>query len=453
MTTDDRGRLVYTVAELNGSVRLLLSSHFGTIWVEGEISNLSFPASGHWYFSLKDADAQVRCAMFRGAARGVGFRPENGMRVLARAQVSLYEPRGDYQLVADFLEPAGDGALRRAFEQLKQKLAAEGLFETSRKRPVPQLPRAIGVITSPTGAAIRDILTVLRRRFPAIPVVLYPSVVQGSDAKGEIVRALALADRHGQADVIILARGGGSLEDLWAFNEETVARAMAACSRPIITGIGHETDVTIADFVADLRAATPSAAAESASPDQAEWLGRLRQRQVRLQQRMAAILEGQGQRLRFLAHRMGQAHPQQRLQRQGQRLDELESRLLRSITVAVDRRSARFMTLEARLLAHHPRVRLQAAELKWREAERRLGVAMALTLERLSRRSAELAHRLNSASPLATLARGYAIVSRVQDGNIVRGIADVRPGETLDTRLADGRFTSRVERVDSEPEV
>jgi exodeoxyribonuclease VII large subunit len=445
VTTDDRGRTVYTVAELNGSVRLLLASHFGTVWVEGEISNLSFPSSGHWYFSLKDADAQVRCAMFRGAARGVGFRPENGMRVLVRAQVSLYEPRGDYQLVADYLEQAGDGALRRAFEQLKQKLAAEGLFEPARKRPIPQLPRAIGVVTSATGAAIRDILSVLKRRFPAIPVILYPTAVQGSEAKTEIARALALADRLRHVEVIILARGGGSLEDLWAFNEETVARAIAACALPIISGIGHETDVTIADFVADLRAPTPSAAAEAASPDQAEWLGRLRQREARLHQRMGVVLTGQGQRLGFLSHRLRQAHPSQRLQRHGQRLDELELRLLRALTAAAERRTGSLATLEARLLRHHPRLQVQAAELRRRGLEQRLEAAMTLSLERLIRHSGALAQRLHSVSPLATLARGYAIVSRADDGVIVRSVQDVKLGDAVDARLADGRLQCRVE--------
>lgn len=444
MTTDDRGRIVYSVAELNGSVRLLLASHFGTIWVEGEISNLSLPASGHWYFSLKDADAQVRCAMFRGATRGVGFRPENGMRVLVRAQVGLYEPRGDYQLVADYLEQAGDGALRRAFEQLKLKLAAEGLFEPSRKRPIPKLPRAIGVITSPTGAAVRDILSVLKRRFPAIPVVIYPAAVQGAEAKTEIVRALACADRLRQCDVLILARGGGSLEDLWAFNEEPVARAMAACSLPIVSGIGHETDVTIADFVADLRAPTPSVAAEAASPDQAEWLGRLWQLEGRLYQRVGAVLAGQVQRLGFLFHRLRQAHPSQRLQRHAQRLDELDLRLRRALKTAAERRSGVLATLEARLLRHHPRIQVEAAEQRRQHLERRLGAAMALGLERMSRRSGMLAQRLQSVSPLATLGRGYAIVSRA-DGTIVRSVGDVDHGDVLQTRLADGCVTSRVE--------
>ena len=445
MNVDDRGRNVYTVAELNGSVRLLLASHFGTVWVEGEISNLAFPASGHWYFTLKDADAQIRCALFRGAARAVGFRPENGMRVLARAQVSLYEPRGEYQLVVDCLEAAGDGALRRAFEQLKQKLAAEGLFDASRKRPCPPLPRAIGVVTSPSGAAIRDILSVLQRRFPAIPVVLYPAAVQGADARQEIVRALALADHLRQVDVIILARGGGSLEDLWAFNEEMVARAIAACSLPIISGVGHETDVSIADFVADLRAETPSAAAAAASPDQAEWLARLRQGEARLRQRMDGIVAGQAQRLAFLSHRLRQAHPLQRLQRHGQRLDELELRLRRALRAGAERRRGLIATLEARLLRHHPQARLQAAQLRWHGLDQRLQAVLAVNLERGKRRSGELAQRLNSVSPLATLARGYAIVNRADDGTLVRSVEQVKPGDRIETRLADGSFTSRVE--------
>ena len=258
-------RKIYTVSQLNRETGQLLSRHFLSIRVEGEISNLSTPASGHVYFSLKDANAQVRCAMFKNQRRRGGFKPENGKQVIVTAEVSLYEPRGDYQLIVEHIEEAGDGALRRAFDALKLKLSAEGLFDAANKQSLPALPKAIGVITSPSGAAIRDILTVLQRRFPAIPVIIYPTAVQGTNAQHEIAGAIAIANKSWQCDVLILARGGGSLEDLWAFNEEKVARAIATSSIPIISGIGHETDFTIADFAADLRAPTPSAAAEHAS--------------------------------------------------------------------------------------------------------------------------------------------------------------------------------------------
>ena len=321
MKATDTPRTIYTVTELNGSVRLLLSGHFGTVWVEGEISNLAQPTSGHLYFTLKDRDAQVRCALFRGSARFLTFRPANGMQVLARANVSLYEPRGEYQLTVDYLEEAGDGALRRAFDALKARLSAEGLFDAARKQPIPKPPRCLGVITSPTGAAVRDILTVLKRRFPALPVIVFPVKVQGEEAKHDIVRALALAGRSGLCDALILARGGGSLEDLWAFNEEIVARAIAACPLPVVSGVGHETDLTITDLVADLRSPTPSAAAEAVSPDAAEWLARFARLEGRLRQHWRVALGRQAQTLDFLSRRLRQAHPEKQMQRQAQRLD------------------------------------------------------------------------------------------------------------------------------------
>lgn len=445
MSAFESVRTVYTVSELNGSVRLLLSSHFGAIWVEGEVSNLASPSSGHLYFTLKDSDAQVRCAMFRGNARGLGLRLEGGMQVLVRAQVSLYEPRGDYQLIVDYLEEAGDGALRRAFELLKQKLAAEGLFDPERKKPIPALPQTLGVITSPTGAAIRDILTVLKRRFPGLPVIVYPVKVQGSEAKHEIVRALALADELSQCDVLILARGGGALEDLWAFNEEIVARAIAACSIPVVTGIGHETDTTIADWVADLRAATPSAAAAAVSPDQAEWLARFERLERQLQQSLRNQLSMVGQRLQFLQKRLVQAHPEKVLQRHAQRLDELELRLRRSIQVQGERRAGLIAGLVARLYRHHPRYQLELAEIRVSALEHRLKALMIGSLERQHQRVILAGQRLQSVSPLATLSRGYAIASRKDDGKLIHCVNDVKAGDLIETRLADGTLTSCVE--------
>ena len=281
---------ILTVTQLNRATSQLLDNHFLSIFVEGEISNFSAPSSGHLYFSLKDANAQVRCAMFKSQQRRLSFTPSNGKQVVIKARVSLYEPRGDFQLIVEHIEEAGDGALRRAFEALKIKLTAEGLFDTAHKNALPLLPQAIGIITSPTGAAIRDIITVLRRRFTAIPVIIYPVSVQGNNAKHEIVKAISLANERNECDVLILGRGGGSLEDLWAFNEEIVARAIFSSTIPIISAVGHETDITIADFVADHRAATPSAAAEHASPDQQEWLTRFNYLENHLKQQLTRKL-------------------------------------------------------------------------------------------------------------------------------------------------------------------
>ena len=438
MHTPTSPRTVYTVTELNGSVRLLLSSHFGTIWVEGEISNLALPSSGHWYFTLKDQDAQVRCALFRGPARGLGFRPANGMRVLARAQVSLYEPRGDYQLIVDYLEESGDGALRRAFEALKAKLAAEGLFDAARKQPIPVPPTCLGVITSPTGAAVRDILSVLKRRFPALPVILFPVKVQGNEAKHDIARAIATADRLQLCDALILARGGGSLEDLWAFNEEIVARAMAACSIPILSGVGHETDLTIADLVADLRAPTPSAAAEAVSPDGGEWLTRFIRLESRLQQQIGLKLRHERQATGNLLKRLQLAHPEKQMQRNAQRLDELELRLHRAVISGLSRSDAKLRTLRARLGSRHPAQRIQLLATRQGALSRRLSAATGRLLELRRQALQASGEKLHAVSPLATLQRGYAIASRARDGEILRHIDDVETSEAVEIRLTDG---------------
>lgn len=447
MKLEIRNRIVYSVSELNGAVRLLLSTHFGTLWVEGEISNLAQPSSGHLYFTLKDQDAQVRCAMFRGSARDLGFRPENGGRVVVRAQVGLYEPRGDYQLVVDYMEEAGDGALRRAFEALKLKLAGEGLFDPARKKKLPTLPACIGVVTSPSGAAVHDILSVLKRRFPALPVIVFPVKVQGTEAKREIARALALADRLELCDLLILARGGGSLEDLWAFNEEIVARAMAACKIPIIAGIGHETDVTIADLVADLRAPTPSAAAEAAAPDASEWLARFIRLEARLAHHLRLLLSRQGQSLLHLRKRLQQAHPHKQIQRNAQRLDELEMRLGRAVRAAAASREAKLHTLSARLHRHHPEPRLHLLASRQAELSRRLAAAIGNLLQRRQQTMTAAGEKLHAVSPLATLARGFTITTRAEDGTILRSAREVEIGEPIETRLFEGTLLSRVERI------
>jgi len=445
-------RTVYTVTELNGSVRLLLSSHFGIIWVEGEISNLAQPSSGHLYFTLKDQDAQVRCALFRGPAKSLVFRPANGMRVLARAQVSLYEPRGEYQLIVDYLEEAGDGALRRAFEALKTKLSTEGLLDAERKKTIPVPPTCLGVITSPTGAAVRDIITVLKRRFPALPVILFPVRVQGTEAKHDIVRAIALADRLQCCDALILARGGGSLEDLWAFNEEIVARAMAACSIPIVSGVGHETDLTIADLVADLRASTPSAAAEAVSPDGGEWLARFIRLEGRLRHQMRIRLKHEEELLAHVLKRLQQAHPERQMQRNAQRLDELELRLNRAVLANLSKRDAKLQTLTAKLDNQHPAQRIKLLETRQGALSRRLAVAMTSQLERRRQTIKASGEKLHAVSPLATLERGYAIASRSRDGKILRAINDATLSELLEVRLTDGVLIGKVmDKRGSEP--
>jgi exodeoxyribonuclease VII large subunit len=349
-------RNTLTVTELNRATSQLLNEHLFSVLVEGEISNLSAPSSGHLYFSLKDSNAQVRCAMFKTQQRKLSFKPENGKQVIVKAQVSLYEPRGDFQLIIEHLEEAGDGALRRAFDLLKVKLSEEGLFSPATKQSIPALPGTIGIITSPSGAAIRDILTVLKRRFTAVPIIVYPVAVQGHNAKHEIAKAIALANEQQLCDVLILGRGGGSLEDLWAFNEELVARAIFASQIPIISAVGHETDITIADFVADLRAATPSAAAEHASPDQQEWLSKYSQINARLTELLQRQLSKKKETLSWLEKRLQQQHPGQKLLRNAQRLDEIELKLTQAIQIKIRHNNQVIAAKIATLWQYDPRI-------------------------------------------------------------------------------------------------
>jgi exodeoxyribonuclease VII large subunit len=437
-------RDIYSVSRLNREVRALLDTHFPLLWVEGEISNLSRPSSGHLYFSLKDRDAQVRCAMFKMRNQLLAFAPADGVQVLVRARISLYEPRGDYQLVVEHMEEAGDGLLRRAFEELKKRLSGEGLFDPAHKKPLPRLPHCIGVVTSPTGAAIRDILSILRRRFPAIPVLIYPVAVQGAAAAPEIVRAIRRAGKSQDCDVLIVARGGGSLEDLWAFNEEAVARAIYDCPIPVVSGVGHETDVTIADFVADHRAATPSAAAELVSPNGEEWLQAFITLENRLALQMKRQQQSKAQALQWLSKRLTQQHPGRRLRDQGQRLDELEQRLNHAWRSHLHHAAARLNTLSAQLHRHDPSRRLQHLQLQRDNLSRRLVQTMKATLEQRRQKLAGLGRALDAVSPLATLSRGYAIVKRLPDGAIVRAAEAVNLGDRIETRVAQGRLVSTV---------
>ncbi|MBI5463030.1 MAG: exodeoxyribonuclease VII large subunit [Gammaproteobacteria bacterium] len=445
---DDRD--IYSVGRLNAEARALLEGAFPLIWVQGELSNVSRPSSGHLYFTLKDASAQIRCAMFRGNNRFLRFRPEDGAQVVVRANLSLYEARGDYQLIVQSMEAAGDGALQRTFEALKQKLAAEGLFDAAHKVDLPALPRRIGVITSPTGAAIRDILSVLARRFPAIPVLVYPVPVQGQGAGAEIAATIRRADARRDCDVLIVARGGGSLEDLWAFNEEIVARAIYDCGLPIVSGVGHEVDFTIADFVADRRAPTPSVAAEMVSPDRNEWLNQLRALDAELYKRLARRIERLGERLAWLGKRLQQQHPGQRLRQRAQRLDELEQRLHRATYSALHRRTARLATVHAQLQRHHPGARLQHLRDLHSALARRLNVAVQTQLKQLRQHLAAFARALDTVSPLATLERGYAIVT-LSDGRVLHDAQHVRPGDSIEARLARGRLRCSVDAIEPPP--
>lgn len=439
-------RDVYSVSRLNAEARSVLEGSFPLLWVEGEISNLARPSSGHWYFSLKDSHAQVRCAMFRQRNQLLRFRPTDGMQVLMRVRISLYEGRGDFQLLVEHMEEAGSGALQKAFEMLKQRLHTEGLFDAAHKKPLPYLPTCIGVVTSPTGAALRDILTVLARRFPAIPVIIHPVAIQGAGAREQIAAAIRLANRRQECDVLIVGRGGGSLEDLWAFNEEVVARAIHASVLPVVSAVGHEIDFTISDFVADQRAPTPSAAAELLSPDQGEFHARLLQLRIRLSQNMQRQLRHARQQLESLQQRL--RHPGRRLQDISQRLDELELRLLRGQEHFLRHRQTQLAALDAQLARHTPVHRLQQLHEQTSALQHRLQQAMARQQERLQQRLQQCMLTLDAVSPLATLERGYAILTDSQQ-RILRKAGQIGPGERVQARLAQGTIICRVEDVET----
>lgn len=421
---------------------MLLEKSFPLIWVEGEISNIARPSSGHVYFSLKDNVAQIRCAMFAIRSRLVNFTIENGQHVIVRGKISLYEGRGDYQLIAEHIEEAGSGALQRAYDELKQRLATEGLFDPIYKKKIPSLPKAIGVITSSTGAAIRDILSVLKRRFAPIPVYIYPTMVQGQAAASQIVQAIKLANQHSQCDVLILARGGGSIEDLWPFNEEIVARAIFVSALPIVSGIGHEIDFTIADFVADQRAPTPSAAAELCSPDSQEWqvtLGRLAQR---LQQQMLNTLRLHTQTVLWLSKRI--QHPGQRLREQSQRLDDLEQRLYRAHQHSLRYLSSALAELTAKLQSYTPIIHIERFKTQQGILYHRLIQAMHYQIEQQKLRFVHLSHSLETVSPLATLQRGYTIARQTKTRKLITRVADTQIADTIDILLADGQLNCTV---------
>lgn len=484
-------RDIYTPGRLNKEARMILERGLPSLWMEGEISNLSRPSSGHWYFSLKDESAQLRCAMFRQKNLGARFTPKDGMHVLTRGRVSLYEPRGEYQFIADYMEEAGEGVLRRRFEQLKNKLAAEGLFDANRKKALPRLPKRIGVVTSPTGAAVRDVLNILRRRFCTIPVLIYPVQVQGATAAGQIASTIRMASTRAECDVLIVARGGGSLEDLWAFNEEVVARAIFDCQIPVVSGVGHEVDFTIADFVADVRAPTPSGAAEIVAPDCNEWTRSVDLLGRRARTAMVRNMAARQQQVVWLERRLAQVHPGVELRQKAQRLDDLEQRLSRCMRHGLFQRRSALVELAAHLRQRSPALRVSAARGRLEIARKTLGTSlqrcvsvaesrlrhaasnlrqhspaarivalrrrveiadrsMETTLQRqlrkLEARFKLAAGKLNTVSPLATLQRGYAIVTDAQ-GTVVTDATAVSKGDMIQTRLSRGTLQARVEQI------
>ncbi|HCG7440219.1 TPA: exodeoxyribonuclease VII large subunit [Vibrio parahaemolyticus] len=434
---------IFTVSRLNAEVRLLLENEMGIVWLVGEISNFSAPVSGHWYLTLKDSRAQVKCAMFRGNNRRVTFKPANGNQVLVKARLSLYEPRGDYQLIIESMQPEGDGRLQQEFEELKMKLAAEGLFAQTNKLPLPEHPKRVGIITSKTGAALYDILDVLKRRDPSLPVVIYPTMVQGDDAAIQIAQAIGRANSRNECDVLIVGRGGGSLEDLWCFNNEILARTIAASQIPIISAVGHEVDMTIADFVADVRAPTPSAAAELVSRDNSHKDQSLVAKQHKLASAMRYYLAQQKQQSAQLLHRLERQHPSYQLQRQSQQLDELAMRLRRAMQRFIDTRQQAVERKHHRLQLNSPIKHLAQQKSRLERVEHKLMDAMDRKLLTMRHQLAIAAEKLDTVSPLATLKRGYSI-TQTDQGKVVTSADDVKTGDLLVTRLANGEIHSTV---------
>ena len=433
---------IWTVSALNFEVKTLLSRGLGTLWIEGEISNFARPASGHWYFTLKDDKAQCRAAMFRGRNSRVGFQPANGQKVLLRAQVTLYEARGEYQLIVDHLEDAGVGELMRRYEQLKAQLAQEGLFDSALKKPLPAHPRKIALVTSATGAAIRDVLSVIARRAPHIPIVVFPTPVQGENAAGQIRQALQRVLDYGECDVVLLVRGGGSLEDLWSFNDEALARDIVAYPLPLVTGVGHEVDFTIADFVADLRAPTPSVAAESITPDINELMQSIDDRVARLLGQVEWRLGKARERLGYLQKALDQQHPTRQFAQSKLLLEHAYASILRQQRAMLVEQGHRLRLCQSTLAQHHPGVKIAqlrehlARLLENHQAAMRQKLLLAHHQLSLQGRS------LDTLSPLKTLARGFAAVNKGE--KLVTSVKQLASGDAVSIRLADGAAEAKI---------
>lgn len=440
-------RTILTVSKLNRLAKNVLEAEIGQVWLSAEISNFVMASSGHWYFTLKDERAQIKAAMFKGANQRVVKRPKEGDKILVRANISLYEPRGDYQLIVEFMEPEGEGQLKQQFEQLKIKLAAEGLFAHEHKKPLPAAVLKVGVITSATGAALHDILTVLKRRNPAIEVVIYPTQVQGDAAVAQICQAISVANQRDEVQVLIVGRGGGSLEDLWCFNHENVARAIFASNLPIISAVGHEVDVSIADFVADLRAPTPSAAAELVSRDQSSLNLAVQTLRERLHKLLRSQLNELGYQQQLMVQQLQRNHPQKQLQQQYQYVDQLSQRLEKTLQTKLKQEQSQQHNLQNRLAQHNPAKLIERQTKVVSELQNRLGHSWQQVFSRKQQSLANASHLLNTVSPLSTLARGYSI--SFKQGEIVRSVKQVSQGDSLDLRLADGEVQATVSRIET----
>jgi exodeoxyribonuclease VII large subunit len=440
-------RKIWSVMELTSRISNVLAAQFSNLWVEGEVSNYHAAQSGHLYFTLKDAKAQVKCVCFKSQAMRLKFRPEDGLKLIVRGSISVYEPRGEYQIYVEHIEPSGVGALQLAFEQLKKRLEAEGLFDEARKKPLPMLPRRIGVVTSPKGAAVRDIIRILRRRFPNLHLIVYPVRVQGDGAAEDIVAALQYFNRKRLADVILLARGGGSIEDLWAFNEEIVARAIAACRIPVVSGVGHETDFTIADFVADVRASTPSAAAEIVVQSRQEFQRHLQELEHKISQQMRYLLLEFRHHLKELATHMGFRRLEDLLRRHRQQTDELTSRLGVALQVRIERLRHRYTIAGTRIASFDLRARIRTFGLRLVQRSAELGVRIERLLVAKIQLLERLRLQLEERSPLRVLERGYSICTDAE-GNVVRAADQVSIGAEVSIQLARGRLGAEVRRRD-----
>lgn len=435
---------ILTVTQLNNSVKQILEYEFSGIWLIGELSNFVQPSSGHWYFTLKDKSAQVKCAMFRGNNRSVSLRPADGMQVIVRARVSLYTPRGDYQLIVEHMEPAGDGLLKQQFEQLKAALAAQGLFNHQDKRPIPQNVQRVGIITSPTGAAVKDILTVLHRRAPQLKVIIYPALVQGEQAEYQLISALNTANERNEVDVIILGRGGGSLEDLWCFNSEALAHAIYNSGLPIVSAVGHEVDVTISDHVSDVRAATPSAAAELVSPDNNEQTSKLTSLTTRLHHAVAAQLKHSRFALSQGNNNLMRHHPLNKLQLQSQRLDHLSIKLDNAIKQKLAEHKRTTERQLQKLLESSPDKLVNKHQQNVQLLTQKLEQLVTSALKAKRYESAALVGKLDALSPLKVLNRGYSITSEQDSGGVISHAHQVKKGDVINTQLADGTIKSQV---------
>lgn len=479
---------IYAVSRLVREARVALEGSFQLIWVEGEISNLAMPGSGHVYFTLKDEAAQVRCAMFKTRNRNVRFTPKNGMQVLLRVRVTLYEGRGEFQLVVEHMQEAGSGALQHAYEALKYRLGEEGLFDQAHKKPLPSLPASIGIVSSPDGAAVHDILTVLNRRFPAANVILYPVAVQGSDSAKQIAQAINIANTRHECDVLIVSRGGGSLEDLWSFNDEKVARAIFACEIPVISAVGHEVDFTIADFVADVRAPTPSAAAELAVPDSIQWLAKIQSHSRRLHLLMAHRLQNERRHLSYLQQRLPQPqvtinqqmqkldrlqqqlkrnylhvlndkrqqldywsvrlkHPQEKIEIQHYKIATLTGRLQQVVQKKLEREQAQHKDLKQRLQLKMPLPMIDHQQAIVRQLQKQLDTAMQKQLTQYKANLGQQVRTLAAVSPLNTLERGYSIATLVDSGRVLHRADEAKPNQHINVRLGKGQLVCEIKEV------